>query len=168
MIRLSEKAKQAIIKKVLSNNGQTMSEIALANNIACSTLSTWVSRFKSENSLEAPQKNTQDTETTTPLADRFKHLQATFEQDDAMVGAYCRQHGLYPHQLAQWKADFIMTKNNSQKHFQHTAAEVKALQAEIKELKHTLLRKDKVLAETVALLILKKKSVQFWGGGEED
>jgi hypothetical protein len=33
--------------------------------------------------------------------ERYKHLKATFGETDVMVGAYCRQHGLYPHQLAQ-------------------------------------------------------------------
>jgi transposase-like protein len=161
--RLSAEAKQIIIKKVVSGNGQSMREIALANNIGCSTLHGWVQRFKSENKFEINSKSPSDI----TQAERFKHLQATLGQEDVMVGAYCRQHGLYPHQLTQWEADFMTKTIPSKTHHQPTA-EIKALQAEIKSLKHIILRKDKVLAETVALLVLKKKAAQIWGDHEED
>jgi transposase-like protein len=162
---LSAEAKQIIIKQALSSNSKSMREIALANNIGCSTLHGWIQRVKLENKREANPKNPSDTSMT--QAERFKHLQATSGQEDVMVGAYCRKHGLYPHQLAQWEADFMTNTTPSKKHPQPTA-EVKALHAEIKSLKHIILRKDKVLAETVALLVLKKKAAQIWGDNEED
>ncbi len=164
MRRLSEAAKQIIIKKVLSGNGQTMTEIALTNNIGCSTLSKWVSQFKNENNIAVNQKSTPDISIT--LVERFKHLQATLGQDDTLIGAYCRKHGLYPHQLTQWETDF-MTKKSAPKNSQPNA-EIKELRAENKALKHLIARKDKVLAETVALLVLKKKAALIWGESEED
>jgi len=164
MTLLSEEAKQAIIRKVLSSNGQTITEIALANNIGRSTLSRWVKHFKSESKGETVQKNACDASTT--LAERFKHLQSTVGQDDVTVGAYCRKHGLYSHQLAQWEEDFMNQKTPQKNQPQGT--ELKTLKAENKALKKLLLRKDKVLAEAVALLVLKKKATQIWGGSEED
>lgn len=95
------------------------------------------------------------------LAERFKHLQATFGQESVMVGAYCRKHGLYPHQLTQWETDF-MTAPVHPKHLQANA-EIKELRSEIKALNHIIMRKDKVLAETVALLVLKKRQPKFGG-----
>lgn len=164
MTHLSKTAKQEVIKKVLSGNGQTMTEIALAHNIGCSTLSKWVSRFKSENKVEVRQKSKSDLSTT--QSERFKHLQATVGQEDVIVGAYCRKHGLYPHQLMQWEAEF-MSKGSPSKNSQPNT-EIKELRAENKALKQIIARKDKVLAETVALLILKKKAAQIWGESEED
>lgn len=161
---LSAEAKQLLVKKVLSGNGQTMTEIALTNNIGLSTLHQWVQRFKSEHKHETQTKCVAAASAT--LVERFKHLQATFGQEDVMVGTYCRKHGIYPQQLTQWESDF-MKKDTSAKQSE-SAAELKALRAEIKELKHLLLRKDKVLAETVALLVLKKKVAQIWGDDEED
>lgn len=162
---LSTEAKQLLIKKALSSNGQSIREIALANNIGRSTLHDWVQRYKLVNKLEISPKSPSDSSTT--QAERFKHLQATFGQEDVMVGAYCRQHGIYPHQLTQWEADFMTNTIPSKKDPQSTA-EVKELHAEIKSLKNIILRKDKVLAEAVALLVLKKKAAQIWGDNEED
>ena len=46
--------------------------------------------------------------------------------------------------------------------------EVRTLKKENKSLKKDLNRKEKALAETAALLVLKKKAQEIWGGPEED
>ena len=46
--------------------------------------------------------------------------------------------------------------------------ELKLLKAENKVLKKELHRKEKALAETAALLVLKKKANLIWGDHEED
>ncbi len=48
------------------------------------------------------------------------------------------------------------------------SAELKALRSENKRLKKDLNRKDKALAETSALLVLKKKADLIWGDPEDD
>jgi transposase len=161
---LSEEAKQEIVKKVLSNNGQTLREIALANNIGTSTLSEWLKKYRIANKIGIDLGIVGDSSIT--LADRFKHLQSTMGQDDATVGAYCRTHGLYSHQLTQWENDFMTQKTYTQN--QKETSELRSLRTENKALKQTLLRKDKVLAETVALLVLKKKAAHIWGESEDD
>ena len=159
---LSSEAKEIIVKKVLSGE-QTMRKAAASNNIALSTLYEWVKRFKSESPLNQPVN---DSNKPATVAERFKHLQATAGQEDVIVGSYCRKHGLYPHQLIAWEKEF-MTKDAPEKNRQFST-EMKALRAENKSLKKTILRKDKALAETVALLVLKKKATQIWGDSEED
>jgi transposase-like protein len=163
MRRLSAEAKQAIVKQALASNGQSMHEIASINNIGYSTLTKWVKRYTSANPISDNQKST---DTPITLTERFKHLQVTVGQDDVTVGAYCRKHGLYRHQLAQWEAQFMTNKISPKA--QQNAAELKALRVEVKTLKKLLLQKDKVLAETVALLVLKKKAAQIWGENEDD
>lgn len=44
----------------------------------------------------------------------------------------------------------------------------KQLKQEIKQLQKELNRKDKALAETAALLVLKKKADALWGFNEDD
>jgi transposase-like protein len=165
MTHVSEKTKQAIIKKALCRNGQTLTEIARANNLAISTLSTWLKKAAKTGEEEVVIKSTA-AKASLSLAERFKHLLATSGQEDAIISAYCRKHGLYPHQLTQWEADFMTSTAKPEKHKNNS--ELKELRAENKALKHIISRKDKVLAETVALLVLKKKATQIWGGNEED
>ena len=48
------------------------------------------------------------------------------------------------------------------------AAKEKADAKRIKQLESEIRRKDKALAETAALLILKKKVLEIWGDGDDD
>ena len=86
--------------------------------------------------------------------------------DEKALGAYCRERGVFRYQLEQWKGEF-MSKNSDQQD-RRNDAELKRLKIENKSLKKELYRKDKALAETSALLILKKKANLIWGDGEED
>ena len=56
---------------------------------------------------------------------------------------------------------------NSEKEYK-LRNEMKALQKENEQLKKDLRRKDKALAETSALLVLKKKANLIWGDLEDD
>lgn len=47
-------------------------------------------------------------------------------------------------------------------------AELKALRIENKQLKQEIRRKDSALAETTALLVLKKKAALIWGEPGDD
>lgn len=152
--------KQAIISKALNRGNQTIVEIALANNVAAATLRRWLHENKSVDKNSKTVKGLLDSGT------RYKHLKATFGQDAVIIGAYCRKHGLYPHQLTQWETEFM--KNSAPISKQQPNVEMKALRAEVGELKKIIMRKDKVLAETMALLILKKKATQIWGENEDD
>ena len=154
-------AKEAIITKALARGDKTLVEIALENHIGASTLSRWLRENRSSNSLSVGKAAG-----LLVQGERYKHLKATNGLDDVKIGAYCRQNGLYPHQLAEWETEFMT--NSTRVNQQQFKVEIKALQAEVKGLKRIIMRKDKVLAETVALLVLKKKAAQIWGENEDD
>ena len=97
-------------------------------------------------------------------AERFAHLVATSALDEVNLGSYCRKKGLYSFQLTQWKEAF-MKQSESLKQNEHLA-ELKKLRLENKELKQDVRRKDRALAETTALLVLKKKANVIWGESE--
>jgi hypothetical protein len=63
--------------------------------------------------------------------------------------------------LQQWKNEFMLQDKNQKK--QEIQSELKALRAENKLLKQDLLRKNRALAETTALLVLKKKANLIFG-----
>jgi transposase-like protein len=67
----------------------------------------------------------------------------------------CREFGLYPHSIEQWRHDFLSlaTKNT----LKDDALELKKLKQEFAETKKDLNRKNKALAEAAALLVLQKK-----------
>ena len=51
---------------------------------------------------------------------------------------------------------------------QEMQKEIRAEKKRSKELERELLRKERAMAETAALLTLRKKAQAIWGDGEED
>lgn len=161
MAHLSLEAKQAIVRKALTANSRGKKELARSHNIGYSTVLKWLQEYREE---RAPFCRAAPGRELTP-SERFEHLVATADLDETALGVYCREKGLYSHQLNHWKEEF-MTKDNSETKRQHSA-ELKSLKAEINRLQKELNRKDKALAETAALLILKKKADLLWGVPED-
>ena len=79
--------------------------------------------------------------------------------DEAQVSETCRAKGIYLHHIEQWKNEFLGSSSNQDKVAER--AETRQLKVENQELKKELHREDKALAETAALLVLKKKSTRY-------
>ena len=83
---------------------------------------------------------------------------------DAELGPWCRAQGLHTHHLEQWRRELVKGQGSG-KELQGT---LRALREENRGLKKELRRKDRALAETAALLVLKKKATSIWGEPEDD
>jgi hypothetical protein len=76
--------------------------------------------------------------------------------NEAEQSAWCREHGLYPNELARWRqgaTEALADPEEARAHPKDTRADKKR----IKALERELQRKDRALAETAALLVLSKK-----------
>lgn len=78
--------------------------------------------------------------------------------------SWCRKRGIFAHHLEQWKKAVIslLTPNRSKD------KDTKRFRKENVDLKKELNRKDKALAETATLLVLKKKANFLWGEPKDD
>jgi transposase len=164
MNRLSAEAIKVIVEKALNRKEQPLKEIAKLYNIGLSTLNKWIRKYKAGSPVVSAAK-VRSANGVVSAADRFKHVLAISKLDDTGVGVYCREQGLYSFQLQQWESEFMSYEPHEKN--QETEIELKALRAENKVLKQDLLRKDRALAETTALLVLKKKANLLFGGHED-
>jgi hypothetical protein len=82
------------------------------------------------------------------------------------VNEYCRTKGLYPEQIKDWKLACIAGNTNNKKAI--VPAQNKADKKRIKQLEKELNRKEKALAETAALLVLRKKFNAYCQGNEDN
>ena len=81
------------------------------------------------------------------------------------LGEFLRKRGLHSQHLILWDQEFVeMARDNGKKE----KKKVRDLQKEVKDLKKEVRRKDKALAETAALLVLKKKLNVLMGDQEDD
>lgn len=165
MTRLSEEAKKSLVEKALTSKGKKLVEIATLHNVGYSTLHKWIAQYKN-GIATARNSNKSLVNSRLTRSDQFQHLLATATLDETGLGAYCREHGLYSFQMQKWKNEFM--SHDKPQIQQETQSELKALRAENKALKKDLLRKDRALAETTALLVLKKKADLLFGVQEDD
>lgn len=68
--------------------------------------------------------------------------------------AWCRERGLFEHQLSQWREAFCQADAS---HSPASNVALRTLQRNFEQLQRELRRKDKALAEAAAILILQKK-----------
>ena len=98
---------------------------------------------------------------------RLEAVIATAAIPEASKSAWCREHGVYPAELDQWRASAtaaLAEPEEARASPQATRQDRKR----IKELERELLRKDRALAETAALLVLSKKVAAIFNRGEDE
>ena len=96
---------------------------------------------------------------------RLEAVITTAALDEAGKSAWCREHGVYPAELDRWCASAtaaLAEPEEARASPQATRQDRKR----IKELERELLRKDRALAETAALLVLSKKVAAIFNKGE--
>ena len=98
---------------------------------------------------------------------RLEAVITTAAMDVASKGAWCREHGMYPVELDKWFASAtaaLAEPEEARASPQATRQDRKR----IKELERDLLRKDRALAETAALLVLSKKVTAIFNKAEDE
>ncbi|MCY1308844.1 hypothetical protein D9M70_588830 [compost metagenome] len=89
--------------------------------------------------------------------------------NEAELAEYCRRKGLYVEQVKAWR-DACEQANSAVQpaKTRREREEEKAAKKRIKQLERELRRKDAALAETAALLVLRKKAEALWGKDEDE
>jgi len=85
--------------------------------------------------------------------------------DEAGKSAWCREHGMYPAELDKWRSSATMALADPEE-VRASPQVTRQDKKRIKELERELLRKDRALAETAALLVLSKKVTAIFNKGE--
>ncbi len=163
MKRHTKEHKQAILKK-LALSPLSLRQFAAQEGIGFSTLHAWKAQIHDfvDNGPSATNPEKWSPE------EKFAVVLETTSFTEVELNDYCRAKGLYPEQVKVWKLSCIQGNmtNNEQK--RQTESDSRADKKRIKELERELRRKDKALAETAAILVLRKKLNALWDeDGEE-
>ncbi len=87
--------------------------------------------------------------------------------NEAGKSAWCREHCIFPADLFKWRAS-CTTALSDPEDMRASPQATRADRKRIKELERDLLRKDRALAETAALLVLSKKVAAIFNKGEDE
>lgn len=166
MKRISPERKEAILSKLLPPNNGRVAEIAELEGISISTLYNWLHQVKSEGRVVPGSKPSHSEQWTAEA--KFLAVVATASMNEEELSSYCRENGLYPEQIERWKTSCIDGARTDAERKRQDKYDSKTDKKRIKSLEKELVRKEKALAETAALLVLRKKLNAYYQGIEED
>ena len=160
MQNYSVERKEAMIKKMLPPLSMSVSELMRMEGIPRGTLYSWKTAvIKKEQPVpENEQKNRLNLSAIAKLS----AVVETIAMNEIELSIYCREKGYYPQEVKQWKQACIDGQEIKTKQDKETSSQSKVDKQRIRELERELNRKEKALAETAALLVLRKKLNALW------
>ena len=95
--------------------------------------------------------------------DKFAAVLETAAMNDADLGAYCRKRGVFAVQIQRWRVACEQANDRDRSSTARLSQATKDDKKQIKALERALARKEKALAETAALLVVRRKVAAIWG-----
>lgn len=164
MFRYSEERKAAVLKRLLPPDNEPVLRVSKEEGISDVTLYHWLKQLKIKGGVVPVSKLMSDK--WSPEA-RLAVVIETAALSEIELGTYCREKGLLVEQVAAWKQAFLDSQLTANKAQKLNDPQSRSDKKRIKELERELNRKEKALAETAALLVLRKKLDALWETDDE-
>lgn len=165
MKRYSEERKSAVLAKMMPPQNLSVPALSEETGISLQTLYNWRQKAKLRGcAVPGDGKNSEKWSS----ADKFAVVLEVASLNEAELGEYCRQKGLYREQIEQWKLACINANATQAEVSRGEKERSRHDKKKLKKLERELNRKEKALAETAALLVLQKKARELWGELEDD
>ena len=160
----SPERKSSVLKRMLPPNNVAIRQLAQEEGISEATLHKWRAEARLKGQL-MPDADAGPEGWSS--RDKFAAVLETAALNEADLGEYCRKRGLYSAQIAAWRSACEQANDWDRASSVRLGRGTKEEKKRIKDLERDLARKDRALAETAALLVLRKKASAIWGGDED-
>ena len=152
----SETFKTRMLRRLVGPSAVSANAMAREVGVSQATLSRWVLAAGNVNDMtRAPNKKWTG-------AEKLRVVTEARGLSGTAFGAFLRREGLHEAQLTAWRAAAEAALAEPARGRAAPSADAKRIQ----ELERELRRKDHALAETAALLVLKKKLEAIWGDAD--
>jgi len=151
----SPEFKEQALLKARGRGERSLASVANELNMSFGTLRKWVqgSGKAASQSSESPYPALDGPAASWSTAQRLVALYKGHALSGEALAGWCREHGLFEHQLRQWHADFCAAGVST---VREAPGAFRELQRQHDLLQRELRRKEKALAEVAALLVLQK------------
>ena len=161
----STEFREQALSKVRQRGTRSVREIAEDLNMSAGTLRKW---WASSNRSTVETMSTDDLPNALAAeswnaAQRLLALHQTHGLSGTALHAWCREKGLFEHQLIAWRDAFCAVAAPESR---DTKLALRELQTRHESLQRDLRRKEKALAEAAALLVPQKQFQALWGDEE--
>lgn len=164
--RHSIEFQEQALSKVRQRGARSVQDVANDLNMPVGTLRKWLSKSNRKGEVGKPVSDLPvdlPAQSWSP-AQRLLALNQTHGMPETQLHAWCREKGLFEHQLKAWGEAFC-SATVSESREARTA--LRELQIKHDGLQRELRRKEKALAEAAALLVLQKKFQALWEDEEK-
>jgi len=155
MARYGEAFRNRVLARLLPPESAEVGVVANETGVSVQTLERW-----REDAQSRPARGRAWT-----AGARLEAVITAAAMDEAGKSAWCREHGVYPAELDKWRLS-ATTALAEPEEARASPQATRQDKKRIKELERELLRKDRALAETAALLVLSKKVAAIFNKGE--
>jgi transposase-like protein len=155
--RYGKTFKDRAVARLLPPESAPVQQVSQELGVSVATLERWRA-----DALSVPARERMWT-----AAARLQAVITTAAMDEAQCSTWCRENGVYPTELQQWKENAIAALSEVPEE-RASPQETRDSRKRIKELERDLRRKDKALAETAALLVLSKQLQAIFQRDEEE
>jgi transposase len=165
MKRYSKEFKKTAVQKYLSRGNRSVKMVSQELGTSPQMLYLWAKELArgTAGDMKIAERRPQDLSAS-------EKMKAVMEFDIlplAEQGVYLRREGFMSEHLSGWKKTCELALDSGSE-APASRAEWAEMNRKIKELEKDLRRKDRALAETTALLVLKKKADLIWGIHEDE
>ena len=156
--------RQWALAQMKAPHNRTVVDLAKETGITSVTLRTWRNARRAKGELVPSGEASKDWSGSA----KFRVVMETAPLSAEELGEYCRSQSILPEQVRQWR-QACEQANEPQALLNGAVAVVHPGAAQqIRELERELRRKNEALAETAALLVLRKKADAIWGKEEDE
>jgi len=164
MPRYSQELKNSTLRKMMPPTNRPISELSRETGVPEGTLHAWRKQARS-NGYATPGDG-REAEIWSSQ-DKFHIVIETAGLSEIELADYCRSKGLFIEQVRSWRNACMQANGNLAQETGKIQLELKQEKSRSLQLEKELRRKDSALAETAALLVLRKKAHVIWGDGED-
>ena len=159
----TEEFRRAAVEKFQSRGSRSVEEVARVVGVSSWSLYQWSKRYGRAGVMKQNRRPGDRS-----VAEKLKAVIKFEGLESEEQGEYLRREGLQSEHIAVWKKSMEAGLEGGGGLTAANRSEWAADKKKIKELERDLHRKDRALAETTALLVLKKKAELIWGSGENE
>ncbi|ABO51627.1 transposase IS3/IS911 family protein [Desulforamulus reducens MI-1] len=165
MTRYSDEFKYSIIKRMMPPNNESVKAISKETGLSEGTLHAWKKKARA-NGIAVPSGEPEAERWSTQ--DKFLIVVETASLSEIEMAEYCRSKGLFVEQVEAWRDACMQANGGIAQQAAQLQKDLRQKDRELKDLQKELKRKEAALAETAALLVLRKKAQAIWGDPEDE
>ena len=147
--------KNKIIGRMMPPTNESIRTLSRETGISEPTLHQWRTQAR-KNGFAVPADG-KESDRWSPQ-DKFLIVMQTYPMNETELAEYCRSKGLYAEQIEAWRDACLQANGGVAKQSAALQQELKTEKKRSKELEKELRRKESALAETAALLTLRRKA----------